>query len=43
MSTVVEAPEAQPRSTRRERVGWYFYSFADHAFFTTMLACIGMR
>ncbi len=25
-------------STRRERVGWYFYSFADHAFFTTMLA-----
>jgi UMF1 family MFS transporter len=39
MSAVVEeAPAAQPSSTRRERVGWYLYSFADHAFFTTMLA-----
>ena len=23
---------------RRERIGWYFYSWADHAFFTTVLA-----
>ena len=29
MSTLVEeAPAAQPSSTRRERVGWYFYAFA---------------
>jgi MFS transporter, UMF1 family len=39
MSTVVEQePAAQPSSTRRERVGWYFYAFADHAFYTTLLA-----
>src|SRR2546421_10555691 len=37
MVTTVAAA-TQPGSTRRERVGWYFYSFADHAFFTTMLA-----
>jgi UMF1 family MFS transporter len=28
----------QPDPTRRERVGWYFYAFADHAFYTTVLA-----
>jgi UMF1 family MFS transporter len=39
MSTVVEeAAAAAPRSGRRERVGWYFYAFADHAFYTTVLA-----
>jgi UMF1 family MFS transporter len=37
MVTTVAAA-TRPGSTRRERVGWYFYSFADHAFFTTMLA-----
>src|SRR2546421_9630435 len=37
MVTTVAAA-TQPGSTRRERVGWYFYSFADHAFFTTILA-----
>ncbi len=39
MSTVVEeAAAAVPRSDRRERIGWYFYAFADHAFYTTLLA-----
>jgi len=39
MSTVAEeAATAQPGSTRRERIGWYFYAFADHAFYTTLLA-----
>src|SRR2546427_487430 len=39
MSTVAEpAAAALPRSDRRERVGWYFYAFADHAFYTTVLA-----
>jgi len=38
MSTAVEEAPAAPRSDRRERVGWYFYAFADHAFFTTILA-----
>lgn len=33
MGTVVEQG-----STRRERIGWYFYAFADHAFYTTLLA-----
>ena len=28
---------AQPRSTRRERVGWYFYDFANSAFPTTVV------
>jgi UMF1 family MFS transporter len=39
MSVVAEEPAtAQPGSTRRERIGWYFYAFADHAFYTTLLA-----
>src|SRR2546425_2746592 len=38
MSTVAEVAQAQPGSQRRERVGWYFYAFADHAFYTTVLA-----
>jgi UMF1 family MFS transporter len=39
MSTLAEeAAIEQPRSTRRERIGWYFYAFADHAFYTTLLA-----
>ena len=36
--TALTTAEPHAGSTRRERVGWYFYSFADHAFFTTMLA-----
>jgi MFS transporter, UMF1 family len=40
MSTVVEEAPAPPGSTRRERVGWYFYAFADHAFYTTILAVV---
>jgi MFS transporter, UMF1 family len=40
MSTVVEEAPAPPSSTRRERVGWYFYAFADHAFVTTVLAVV---
>ncbi|MBB5866972.1 UMF1 family MFS transporter [Allocatelliglobosispora scoriae] len=31
------APAAQP-STRRERVGWYFYDFANSAFSTTVIS-----
>ncbi|MGY0233643.1 MFS transporter [Longispora urticae] len=27
-------------STRRERVGWYFYGWADHAFYTTVTAVV---
>src|SRR5438094_900598 len=36
--TALSTAQPYAGSTRRERVGWYFYSFADHAFFTTMLA-----
>jgi MFS transporter, UMF1 family len=35
-ATTITQPHAG--STRRERVGWYFYGFADHAFVTTILA-----
>jgi UMF1 family MFS transporter len=39
MSAVVaETSMARPGPSRRERVGWYFYAFADHAFYTTVLA-----
>ncbi|WP_018352759.1 MFS transporter [Longispora albida] len=34
------SPETPDVSTRRERVGWYFYGFADHAFYTTVTAVI---
>jgi len=37
MTTVVDTA---PRSDRRERIGWYFYAFADHAFVTTVLAVV---
>src|SRR5437762_12277118 len=36
--TALSTAQPYAGSTRRERVGWYFYSFADHAFFTTILA-----
>src|SRR5262245_58488876 len=32
------ATEEQPLSTRRERVGWYFYDWANSAFSTTVLS-----
>jgi UMF1 family MFS transporter len=38
MSAVVAEAAAAAGSDRRERVGWYIYSFADHAFYTTVLA-----
>ncbi len=31
-------PEQQPPSTRRERVGWYFYDWANSAFSTTVIS-----
>src|SRR6185369_10017897 len=31
-------PEEQPFSTRRERVGWYFYDWANSAFSTTVIS-----
>ncbi len=34
------APAAAEPSTRRERVGWYFYGWADHAFYTTVIAVV---
>jgi UMF1 family MFS transporter len=40
-ASVIEmpAPEAEePQSTRRERVGWYFYNFADHGFYTVIIS-----
>jgi UMF1 family MFS transporter len=27
-----------PQSTRRERIGWYFYNFADHGFYTVIIS-----
>jgi UMF1 family MFS transporter len=32
-----QAPVIEPRSTRRERVGWYFYDWANSAFATTVV------
>ena len=33
-----EAPAGQERTTRRERVGWYFYDWANSAFYTTVIS-----
>jgi UMF1 family MFS transporter len=40
MATDVEnaAPAGAPPSTRRERVGWYFYDWANSAFSTTVIS-----
>jgi UMF1 family MFS transporter len=40
--TTVESPgtAVSEPSTRRERVGWYFYGWADHAFYTTVIAVV---
>ncbi|WP_213454723.1 MFS transporter [Rhizomonospora bruguierae] len=35
--TTTEAPPAAELSTRRERVGWYFYDWANSAFYTTVV------
>jgi UMF1 family MFS transporter len=39
---VTDLPESEagggPQSTRRERVGWYFYNFADHGFYTVIIS-----
>src|SRR5215510_3744235 len=36
MTTVDDAIGNEP-STRRERVGWYFYDWANSAFYTTVI------
>ncbi|MBA3489871.1 MAG: MFS transporter [Longispora sp.] len=36
----VATPPAHAVSTRAERVGWYFYGWADHAFYTTVVAVV---
>lgn len=38
MVTDVSAVAPQPLSTRRERVGWYFYDWANSAFSTTVIS-----
>ena len=35
--TPAVADTPQPASTRRERVGWYFYDWANSAFSTTVI------
>ena len=35
--TATHAGPAAPLSTRRERVGWYFYDWANSAFATTVV------
>ena len=35
MSTTTDTPEIAAPSTRWERVGWYFYDWANSAFSTT--------
>jgi UMF1 family MFS transporter len=35
--TPLDTDELEPRSTRRERVGWYFYDWANSAFATTVV------
>ena len=37
VQTVTDAPAPQ-LSTRRERVGWYFYDWANSAFATTVVS-----
>src|SRR5258706_14486887 len=39
-TTGVDAPPVaeQPASTRHERVGWYFYDWANSAFSTTVIS-----
>jgi UMF1 family MFS transporter len=38
MSTTTDAAEVVAPSTRRERVGWYFYDWANSAFSTTVIS-----
>src|SRR5215210_2612394 len=38
MATLSTAPEADPRTRRREQRGWYFYDWANSAFSTTVVA-----
>jgi UMF1 family MFS transporter len=38
MSTTTDIPEIAAPSTRRERVGWYFYDWANSAFSTTVIS-----
>src|SRR2546429_275455 len=35
--TALTDTEPRPGSTRRERVGWYFYDWANSAFYTTVI------
>jgi UMF1 family MFS transporter len=38
MTDLPESEAEVPRSTRPERVGWYFYNFADHGFYTVIIS-----
>ncbi len=39
--TTTEAVAEYGTSTKRERVGWYFYDWANSAFFTTVITAFG--